>query len=336
MKNINIISCIFRKILLIRIEVTNNGVERKELATVYFRKGKVDIREFQKFESKTLSKWKNTPVLLWVTGDLVISKIYTQNDLALKRIIDNPELLWNIEIKNEQEQILSFLRKDKLSDFLQTAEKNHLFLIDTWIYGIENSYDIVPRLEQLYKEGFKSSALLKGANPKNQIANILFRRLFLPVLLMFFALLLGNFFLYSHYTKQYQQKQSFILQNRKDNRINSAEQQKKNQLIAAYTQIPDRSFALLADRIASYVPANLHLTSLDMFPIAKNANRKEKKGLSIEYNTIRLKGLVETPGAITLLSQFIESDTLFKKVRIVRLDRLKNSDIFEFELEITL
>lgn len=337
MKSINITSCIFRKINLIRIEVTSSGIGRKEIAMVYFRRGKVDIREFRDFETQTLSKWKNIPVLLWVVGDQVISKKYLKDDPMLKKITSNSELLLDMEIRNNGEQVLSFLRKDKLSEDLQIVEKHRLPLIDIWIYdSMLNLSDIRSRLGLLYKEKFRSSALFRETGFKNKIAEMLFQRLFFPILLLAFGLLLGNFFIYSYLTKQNQQRQSIILQNRKEKQVSSTEQQKESLFFAAYEQIPDHSFALLADRIASYIPVNLYLNYLEMFPVTQKAGGKNKNGLSIKYDTIHLKGVVETPGAITLLSQFLESDNLFNKVRVVRLERLKKSDTFEFELEIIL
>lgn len=106
--------------------------------------------------------------------------------------------------------------------------------------------------------------------------------------------------------------------------------------MAGYNQIPNQSFALLADRIASYVPANLYLTTMNIFPLGKNRNLRDRTTLPLEYHIIRIKGTVETPGSVTLLSQLLESDNLFKKVKVIQLGRLKNTNLFEFELEITL
>lgn len=135
---------------------------------------------------------------------------------------------------------------------------------------------------------------------------------------------------------QNQQKQLIVQQSKKGEDRAIAEEQKRNSLITRYNQIPNRSIALLADRIASYIPANLFLFSMNVFPVIKNTNSRDKKELSIEDHTIRLKGVVETPGSITLLSQLLEADTLFTKVKIVRMERRKDSDMFGFEMEITL
>lgn len=331
-----ITSFLFRKIVLFRVEMGKNRIERKEMTTVRFSKGKAIVGKWKVFDLDTISKWKNSPVLVIFTGDGIISKSYDQQDVANKRIMKDPNFLWNIEITDGQGQRLSFLRRDNLSEFLQMCKQQHLILIDNWIYGADVEYNVQVRLENLYLERFRSSMLLQSPDFKDTLANVLFQKLFLPVLLFFFALLLGNYFLNSYYTKQYQQKQSIIQQNERNNRVNIQEEQKKNQLLAGYNQIPDQSFALLADRIASYIPSNLYLTSMNIFPLGKNKNIRDKKTLPMDFHIIRLKGTVETPGSVTLLSQLLESDKLFENVKVVQLGRLKNTNIFEFELEITL
>lgn len=331
-----IASFLFRKIVLIHVEMGKNGIDRKEETSVRFSKEKAVIGKWKDFEIDVISKWKNVPVLIIITGEGIISKTYDKQDITNKRIIKDPDFIWNIETVDGQGQILSFLRRDKLSELLQVFKQHHLVLIDTWIYGADVKYNVQMRLDKLHIEHFKSSMLLKSPDYKDILANVLFQKIFFPVLLLFFALLLGNYFLNSYYTKQYQQMQSVIQQDERKNRVNSLEEQKKNQLLDGYNQISNKSFALLADRIASYVPANLYLTSLNIFPLGKNSNTKDKSTLPLNFHIIRLKGTVETPGSVTLLSQLLESDSLFEKVKVVQLGRMKNTNLFEFELEITL
>lgn len=333
----NFTSYLFRKIVLLHVETGHNGIARKEWAVVRFSKGKAIIGTWEEFDFEFLSKWKNSPALIVITGDDIIYKEYNKQDANNKRIQKDPSFLWNIELNDNQIEFISFMRKDNLKDFLQAVNQQHLMLIDTWIYAANVEYSLQNRLEKLYADQFKPCALLKTPNCKDILANALFQRFFLPVLLLFFILLLGNYFLNSYYTKQYQQKQAIIQQNKRESRMNSVkEQQKKNQLIASYNQIPNRSIALLADRIASYIPVNMYLTLLDIFPGGKEINSRDKKELPLGYHLIRLKGVVETPGSVTLLSQFLEADNLFKKVKVNQLDRIKNKNLFEFELVITL
>lgn len=336
MKIMNITSCLFRKIILLRVETGQSGIVRKELAIVRFLKGKATIGAWENFKSESFSKWKNSPALLVITGEDIISKVYDKQDANNKRIQKDTSFLWNIETNDSREEIISFMRKDNINDFLQVVKQHHLILIDTWLYAYNTEYSLQMRLEKLYADQFKSSTLFKTSNYRDTLANALLKKIFLPVLLFFFALLLGNYFLNSYYTKQYQQKQNIIQQNKRKSRMNSAEEQKKNQLLAGFNQIPDRSFALLSDRIASYIPANMYLASIDVFPAGKKTNLRDKKGLSLDFHTIRLKGVVETPGSVTLLSQLLEADNLFEKVKVIQLDRIKNKNLFEFELEITL
>lgn len=332
----NIPSFLFRKITLLHIEMGQDGIVRRKSAAVHFSKGKAVMGSWADFDMATLSKWKNAPALVLITGENIISRAYDKQDAGNKRIMNDAGFLWDLNVADGGGETLSFLRREQLAEFLQAIGQQHLVLIDTWIYGSDTEYSIPSRLEKLYADRFKSSALMKSSDFKNTLANALFQKLFLPVLLLFFGLLLGNYFLNSYYTKQYQEKQNIIQQNKRESRASSAEEQKKNQLLAGYTQIPDQSFALLADRIASYVPVGMFLTAMDIFPLSRKTNPANKKVLPLDFHVIRIKGTVEVPGSITLLSQLLEADSLFEKVKVVQLERIKNEDVFEFELEITL
>lgn len=332
----HITSYLFQKILLIRVEVSNNGIARLESSMIRKRKGEVLFETPKHLEIDALSKWKNTPVLFWVTGNQIVTKAYNKEDATLQRIMNNPELLWDLKTNEGQEEQLSFLRRENISALLQATEQHQLPLLDIWLYENSSEPELKARIEGLYQEGFKSSILFKSDQAKNALAELLFRKSILPVLLLFFFLLLGNFFLNSYYTKQYQQKQSMVQQSRREKQLNASQEQKRSQLFMDFNQIPNRSFALLSDRIASYIPPNMYLTDMQIAPLSKRSSIKNKKLLDIEYEIIQLKGIVDTPGAVTLLSQLLEADKLFEKVKVVQLGRKKNSDFFEFELEITI
>ncbi len=332
----NVTSRLFRKIILLHLDMGQNGIARQEWATVRFSKGKAVIGSWENFDIATLAKWKNSPVLVLITGDNVISKAYDKQDANNKRIMKDAGFLWDIEVTDSRGEIISFLRKDHLAEFLQAVIQHHLVLVDTWIYGSDIEYSIQARLDKLHADGFKSSALMRSPDFRNTLANALFQKIFLPVLLLFFCLLLGNYFLNSYYTKQYQEMQSIIRQNQKESKTSSQEEQKKNQLLAGYNQIPHQSFALLADRIASYIPTNMYLTSMNIFPVGKKTNAADKKTLPLDFRIIRLRGTVDIPGSVTLLSQLLEADNLFEKVKVIQLDRIKNGNVFEFELEIMM
>lgn len=336
MKPMNMIACLFRKLIFIRVQLEGSEILRKELAVVRFHKGKAFVKEWKRCEADSFSKYKNNLALLLVTSDQVVTKVYDREDQTIRRIIKNPELIWSTDTTEGQEPTLSFLRREGLNSLLGTIEKNKMLLIDTWIQGADDESVINTKLEHSYETLFRSTGLNKAVDLKNRLANLLFHKMLLPVLSFFLLLLLGNYFVYSHYTEQYQIKQSKIHQDKRANKAKSSNNQKENQLTAIYNQIPHKSFALLADRMASYIPNNLILTSMVISPLVKNGNSKSKNEIQIDYQLIRLKGSVETPGSVTLLTQLLEADALFSKVKVTSLYRKKDTDNFDFELEITL
>lgn len=336
MKARSIISGLFRKLIFIRIRVLGNEISQKELAIVHFNKGKALIKEWKSFEIDSLPKLKNNLAVLLITGDQVVTKPYDKEDQTIKRITKNKELIWSIDYTDEEKQTLSFLRREDINTLLESINRNKLFLIDTWVNDINNEFAINDRIEKSYNKLFQPNGMNQSVDLKNILANILFQKILLPTLSIFLIFLLGNYYIYSHYMTEYQIKQSKIHKESKTNKDQSLHHQKINQLTTTYNQIPNKSFALLSDRIASYIPSNLYLSSMIISPLIKNGTIKSKNEIQINYQIINLKGYVETPGSVTLLTQLLEGDILFSKVKVISLYRAKEENHFEFELEITL
>ncbi|MDR0892097.1 MAG: hypothetical protein LBN24_05735, partial [Mediterranea sp.] len=256
---------LLRKILLVRVKMEGESVAHTTTQVIRYARGKIIVELELDTPLPAFSKLKHTATILWITGDRVVSKPYTKGDPNTERILHNTELLWTLTAEAEG-QTLSFLRKEPLAEVLQALEHHKALLVDTWIERVDGMSEPRARMERLYQERFASTTLAQSPDCANRLASFAFQKLFLPILLLFFFLLLGNFFLNSHYSQAYQQKQNIVQRSQKESRKNAAETKKKSLLFAEYTQIPDGSYALLADRIASYIPEGVKLTALALFP----------------------------------------------------------------------
>ncbi|MDR0939412.1 MAG: hypothetical protein LBN29_08690 [Mediterranea sp.] len=329
---------LFRKVAILHVEMSGEHVARATRQLVRYAKGGALADEAGEVDIASLAKLKHTPVILLVTGDRVVSKPYAKNDPATERVVHNEELLWTLSTAGEDADTptLSFLRKEPLREWLEAIARDKLLLVDTWIRA-DLPADLPRRMERLREERFASTALAQSPICGNRLADFAFARLFLPVLLLLFAVLLGNFFLNTHYSQLYGEKQNVVQRSQQQDRKNAAETQKKSQLFGEYTQVPDLSYPLLADRIASYIPEGVKLTALTLFPEEKRANAPAAKNAPrVDYHTIHLRGTAEVPGSVSLLAQYLEADQLFGRVNIVRIDRKKGVGLFEFELKIAL
>lgn len=325
------------KILLFEI-VVNDEKQDVRLWVASFNKGEVHFEQKTLNTEVSLDKWKYRIAILSITGDPVVSKLYKTDDASIKKITENEELFWSVTPSGtDEELIVSFLRKDSVKGLLDRLEKSHIYVLDKWI-GKSGTFDKEKYVSEFLHKEMNLSAVSKTPGRIDVICNMLYYRLRLLVLLLFFFLLLGNFLINTQLRKEYETVQTELNMKQRTDKIYQENQKKQGRIQAEYQKIPDCSFALIADRIASYVPTNVRLNLLSIFPLENNgagmANRT--KGLKLSTKTVVVKGEVEIPGSITLFAQFLSSDKLFSKVEILSLVRQKDSPIFNFELSITL
>lgn len=92
--------------------------------------------------------------------------------------------------------------------------------------------------------------------------------------------------------------------------------------------------ALISDRIASYVPKNLLLTSMVFLP--EKASAARSRAVNESDNMIVIKGKSGISGTVLLFTQYLQEDKLFKKVEVVNIDNLKDNELYDFEIRILL
>ena len=328
---------IIGKSLLFEVRISNEPIDIKLWVVHGSKKGiRIEQKEFS--TNKSLEKWKHSIAILSISGDQIVSKLYSKEDAAIKKITENKDLLYNITPSEKKDECLvSFLRKDEINQFIELLDKNNIHILDTWIDRNELSTK-KERLNDFYSKEMSLSVIRKTPGRLNIFCDSIYYKLRLPVLLIFFCLLLGNFFINTQLRGDYEMIQTELNMKRRNDKAFQENQKRQNRLQTEYQKIPDSSFALIADRIASYVPTGVQLNLLSVFPLesARNHAGSREKGLKLKTGSIIVKGEVEIPGSVTLFTQFLSSDHLFSKVEIRSLSRQKDSSLFNFELQITL
>ncbi len=326
------------KIWLFEIRI-DGGKQEARLWKVRFAKGSLRFEQKDFKMEGSLEKWKHSMALLSITGEGVVSKLYRKDDASIKKVTENEELLGSITpTESGEELVVSFLRKDAVGEFLNRLEKNHIYVLDKWI-GKIGTFNKENYVAGFYEKEMNLAAIRQTPGRLNMVCNVIYYKLRLPVLLVFFFLLLGNFFLNTRYRKEYEAVQTELSMKQRSDKVQQENQKKKGRIQAEYQKIPDCSFALIADRIASYVPTNVSLHLLSVFPLESGGGSSivnRQKGLKLRTGTVIVKGEVEIPGSITLLSQLLSSDKMFSKVEILSLERQKDSSMYSFELLINL
>lgn len=305
---------------------------------VSIKRNKISLIEQKNCDLNNTEKWKHSPAILLITGNKVLTKKFNKEDVSIKKITDNPELLWKLHsFEDSEEQTISFLRKDLVEELAVALDKNCIYVLDKWINNDEN-LNKEQIVADFYNQPIKLSDFHQNRTQINLLSLVVYYKLRLLLLLFFFIIVLGNFFLNTHYRQEYETVQSELYLNQRNNRKQQNNQKMQGRIQSQYESIPDRSFALIADRIASYIPPHIILNSLIFAPLegTKNNTVLQNKKMEFKNSSIMIKGETDIPGAVSLFSQYLDRDHLFSNIKIHSLVRDKDSSLFTFELIVEL
>jgi hypothetical protein len=333
----SIVRTIAGRVLLFEVETMD---DRKEIRLHKASIGKKSISFSAKEYTgiKSLEKWNHSIAFVFVTGNQVASKQYIQEDASIKKILDNENLLCDIaSVGENKERTISFVRKEIIQELLDQLKKNNIPVANVFIGKKENT-TIEERLRAYWEKEMSPDVILKSPERLNVFFNMLYYRLQLPILIAFFFVLLGNYFVNSHIRQENETLNIRIDAKRKSNEVRQEGKDKLSRLTKMYREVPSYSLAAVADRIASYVPLHLRLNTLSIHPPTSDAGSigRRKKDLNMRSNIIIVKGWSDIPGCITLFSQLLSKDATFGKVEIISLTKREDANLFDFELQLTL
>jgi hypothetical protein len=127
----------------------------------------------------------------------------------------------------------------------------------------------------------------------------LFRVLAATVLTLLFAVLLGNFFLFDHYSNYHGELGSEMSLNATqvaDVEALRSDLAIKRQLLASTGLLADQSIAWTFDQVVSTVPSEISLTALDGMPLVGKKNKR--KQLVFDQTTVFVEGTVSHSDAL--------------------------------------
>ncbi len=327
---------IINKLLLFELCTSNDGNSIK-VWIVSTKRNRTTLVEQKHLNLKNIDKLKNWPAIILITGDQVIEKRLKDAD-SIQKITENSELLWSLYPQMDTvEQTISFVRKELAEELKASLERNNIYILEKWI-----NKNVIPDREQMisdfYKRRFNLSDVYKNPFQANLLSLVVYYKLRLPLLLLLFIILLGNFLLNTRIRQEYEVIQSELYLNQRQSKQQQDDQKKQGRIQFQYQSIPNRSLALIADRIASYIPSQIVLNSLTLSPLEGMGKNfiSQNKEMKFNYNSISIKGETEIPGGVSLLTQYLDGDHLFSNVKIKTLIKEKDSSRFTFELNVEL
>lgn len=329
----NLLPPILNEIIVFEVDASNGLTSTKISTAKYSLKNAAIILQEIDNERFDWTKKKDGVAILIITGSDIGSKEYDDsgNDAILK-ITENGNLLWTIHEDNDNGRI-DFIRKSSLDTLLDDIEAKGLYIADITV-SQQPDIDIYIALQEFYEKKLDFDLIKKSKEFRAFFFDSLFDKIKLPVLLFFFVLLFVNYLVFSNIKEKYDISETAYniqLQKNKQEKENS---EKTNRLFSEYNKIQSYALALFSDRIASYMPKDVRLTSMVFFP-EKTPTAKGKTG-SDTNNVIIIKGKSEIAGTVLLFAQYLQEDKLFNKVDIININNLKDAGSYDFEIHIKL
>ncbi|MBQ8812282.1 MAG: hypothetical protein IJZ70_08225 [Bacteroidales bacterium] len=248
----------------------------------------------------------------FITGEAVGSKAYEASNPIVRRIEANKDLYVSVH----DAAAIDYVRKSIVDSAVKSSGCK---IIEVIVCKSMDSVDIEAHISAARQRRLSVSALKKDMSLVDYLASRLLKRLLLPVLIVYLAVLLANFFVHSELTERLGEMRSAYARESAEAKKLSEVTQAQERLFADYRAIQDVNMSGLADNIASILPDDIRLTSL-------------------VFNNM----LVEICGD-AFLSETIMSfvDSLRDKVEceavnVISLEKDRKEDLFRFEIHMML
>ena len=248
----------------------------------------------------------------FVTGGSVGSKDYDATNPIVRRIESNKDLYVSVH----DAATIDYVRKSVVDSAMKDSGCK---VIEVVVCKSIDSVDIEAHISTARQRILSMSALRQDMSLVDYLASILLRRLLLPVLIVYLAVLLANFFVHSELTKKLGEMRSTYARESAEAKKRSEITQAQERLFADYRAIQDVNMSGLADDIATLLPDDIRLTSL-------------------VFNNM----LVEICGdafSSEVVMTFVDSlrdKVEYESVNVISLEKDRKEDMFRFEIQMML
>lgn len=248
----------------------------------------------------------------FITGEAVGSKEYDASNPIVRRIESNKDLYVSIH----DAATIDYVRKSVVDSAMKDSGCK---VIEVVVCKLMDSVDIEAHISTARQRRLSMSALKQDLTLVDYIAGRLLKRLLLPVLLIYLAVLLANFFIHSALTERLGEMRSTYARESAEAKKRSEVTQAQERLFSEYRAIQDIDMSGLSDDIASLLPDDIRLTSL-------------------VFGNMRVGICGDAFSSETAMS-FVDSlrqKIKCESVNVISLEKDRKEDMFRFEIHMLL
>lgn len=248
----------------------------------------------------------------FVTGETVGSKEYDASNPIVRRIESNKDLYVSVH----DAATIDYVRKSVVDSAMKDSGCK---VIEVVVCKLMDSVDIEAHIGAARQRRLSISALKQDMPLVDYLASILLKRLLLPVLIVYLAVLLANFIVHSELTERLGEMRSTYARESAEAKKRSEMTQAQERLFADYRAIQDVNMSGLADDIATLLPDDIRLTSL-------------------VFNNMLVEICGEAFSSESVMSfvDALRDKVKCEAVNVISLEKDRKEDLFRFEIQMML
>lgn len=255
---------------------------------------------------------KGNLAVAFVTGETVGSKSYDKSDPVVRRIETNADLYVTLT----DNSTIDYVRKSVVDAALEKLDVRVLGVV---VARKLDSVDSDSHVRSIACNRLAMSALWRDLSLMNYLASRFLKKSLLPVLLVYLAVLLANFFIYSNVTSKLADVRSEYAKEAVELKKRRAVTQAQERLFSEYDNIPEIDFSFVSDEVASVVPKDMRLTLF-----------------SISSPEVKICGDAFSAETVMSFVEKLRSLDKWRNVNVVLLEKDKKENLFRFEIRMML
>ncbi|MCM1501390.1 MAG: hypothetical protein NC115_01830 [Bacteroidales bacterium] len=273
-----------------------------------------------------LSSYGGGLYVLAVTGSDVYSRPYLSDDPVIGRIMDNSSLLVSLHDGG----MIDFVRRSSVEPHLRDLSAKGMMDIGIAVFhdmDVEKLDSKVAALcgRRLRISGFGHDHLLREF-----VLEKLFRRILLPVLVLYLAVLAASCFAGSVLSEKIAEKREAYAEEIRAARKKSEMTAAQARLVAGFDAVSHPLRSSLFDRIASLLPDGMRLSLLS----ADSPRERKKYGVPDDMSLVIIKGESLEAGTVMSFAQNMKDSIDCRSIVVTGVDRDRATGRLNFEIHL--
>lgn len=293
------------------------------------------VREERSVEPESFfRKSPDYPVVIWFTGEGIITKLFDETGGGMERITVGGEFLWERESFSGDGMKIVFTRKERIEALSAVLEKQKVPVAGIHLSPSVDEREYESYLFRFFQEELKWKVLMEPTERGSCLCTLLRRKLRLPVLVCLLSLLLVNFLWNDTLRKRHSLLQAELTRVERNVSARDKHSREVERVVNEYRRTGNRRNAFIVDRMAAVIPPEVVLESLEIGPLLKVYEKG--KPLSIRDGLLRCKGRCAITEKITRFIGELTKTDFAREVKLISLERERDTGQSLFKIEIRL